>query len=116
MKYLVFLISIMVITLSCKTSKQTVSNHKVDTLVVQFTSWSKGIDYKMKEKFDAFINDNYSQLIYEVNSYGREGEKEYCISSSGLSIQEFEQFVSSAKELLSESERVNVKENTNCRD
>ncbi len=86
---------------------------------VSFYSKGGGTDYKMKEKYLNFIKEFQQKkslvLIYEITTWGKEGETDYCFKLLELTSPEQDQFVKGSKELLKESGLVIIEENTTCR-
>jgi len=131
----------LVISVSCKTSKDTSSstntvksdgadkieqsspdepvNDSIYRLYISFFSRASGIDGKVKVAFDAFIvkfeSDNKLKIEYETVRWGREGEIDMCFKLDELSKKKQEEFVVKSKEILSKSDRVYVYENAICR-
>jgi hypothetical protein len=90
-------------------------------LSVSFISIGEGIDYKAKEKYDAFIKEfarrnKVKEPQHETVNWGREGETDYCFTLRELPDAGMQAaFVKESKALVSGNELVLFKENTKCR-
>jgi len=86
-------------------------------LVVSFISFGGGIDYKAIPEFETdmktFNKDNYCDIIYETRDWGREGERDYCISAKTPSC--LENYCSHIKRIFKDHDRILIKENSTCR-
>ncbi|MEK6615747.1 MAG: hypothetical protein AABZ32_06510 [Bacteroidota bacterium] len=82
--------------------------------VVEFYSIGEGVDYKVKEAFEIFLNSYPKKIAFEPTPWGREGEIDYCLSLSELSSTEQNDFVKKAKDVLSKSKLVHSNENAPC--
>ena len=92
------------------------SDHQtIYRLIVSFYSPGNGIDHEMLQSFSSFLNEKHSSLIYEKVNWGKEGERDYCFLLNELNSKQQEDFIEEAKEVLSSSERVRVKENQPCK-
>ena len=83
-------------------------------LVVSFYSEGAGVDMKVKDEFEKFLNSNAKKIAFEPTRWGREGETDYCLKLSELSASEQADLVKRAKELLSKTKLVHVDENAKC--
>ena len=83
-------------------------------LVVSFFSIGEGIDGKTKAEFENFLNNYPKKINYHPSHWGREGETDYCLLLSELSSEEQASFISQAKELLSNSNKIHISENSEC--
>lgn len=100
------------------TEKKEVSEYPEDNkyrLVVSFFSPGNGIDHKMKQRYAEFVGTEYPQIVYEKTRWGKEGEIDFCFQLRELTENKKDQFVGASKELLSNSSRVHIHENTSCR-
>jgi hypothetical protein len=88
-------------------------NQKKDTyaLVVAFISKGSGIDYKSKEKIDAFIKNFHKKVEFEVCRMGREGETNYLFHLKELKEHEKKKFIKELKEQILDKEMVHIEEN-----
>ncbi len=82
--------------------------------VVSFYSKGEGIDNKVNEAFVKFLNSYPKKIAYEPKHWGREGEIDYCLALSELSVAEQTEFVKKSNELLVKSKLVHQKENGKC--
>jgi hypothetical protein len=87
-------------------------------LVVSFYSICCGINQQAQEKLDAFINDygkaKGRQLTKKAAHWGKEGEIDYCLKLSELSLRERKRFVSKVRSLLKGAKLVHIRENAPC--
>jgi len=79
-----------------------------------FISIGEGIDGELHKQFVQFLDSYPKKIACSPASWGREGEKDYCLALNELSATEQTEFVKKAKELLSKSDRVIMKENSKC--
>ena len=79
-----------------------------------FISIGEGIDIELHKQFVQFLDSYPKKISYAPTPWGREGEKDYCLALNELSSSEQAEFVNKAKELLSKSSRVTIKENSKC--
>jgi hypothetical protein len=88
-------------------------------MTVSFISKGGGIDSKAKVKFDAFVagyeTTNKVKLAHETVTWGREGEVDYCYKLAELKDPKKTAFVRESMALLTGNDRVQFKENANCR-
>jgi hypothetical protein len=80
-------------------------------LVVSFISKGSGTDKTAMNKLKSFLDNSSAKktVTYEVKSWGREGEKDYCIKTNN------QEFIEQIKKEMSGFELVRIKENTVCR-
>lgn len=103
------------------TTKQQISTteEKKYHLVVSFFSVAYGIDHNAKTALDNLITEdtlqNKKRIIVQKTPWGREGEIDYCIDLQYLEKKSQTEFINKAKELLSGSNLVHIKENEPCR-
>ena len=83
--------------------------------IVSFYSPGNGIDRKMQQKYQEFIANNYPKVIFEKIKWGKEGEIDFCFKLNELDEEKKKQFVKNSKEILSNSNRVHIYENTPCK-
>jgi len=85
--------------------------------VVSFFSRGSGIDSKIFNNFKVFVETfnqkNNTTIKYKLQPWGKEGEKDFCFEPD--SNPNFDLFITEAKEFLSESKLVRVKEHSECR-
>lgn len=87
-----FIISFIVFNVSCRAKKenQTNENNQTDTLRifnVSFYSIGEGIDSKSRNAFESYIKESqnqYPELSYIKQPWGREGEVDYCVDITKL--------------------------------
>lgn len=82
--------------------------------VVSFYSVGGGIDLAIKDEFVRFLNAQPKKIAYEPQTWGREGEVDFCFGLKELSAAEQASFIKKANEILSRSKLVHKKENAAC--
>ena len=87
------------------------------TVVVSFISMASGIDTKMLPVFEKIFGD-YNQskncrLDSTIKKWGREGERDYCITSSNATC--LKKFTSELKSKFKDNKRILIIENATCR-
>jgi hypothetical protein len=116
------------LAIACNSSKKTLENTAGKSIVlpdsiyrfnVSFISIGSGTDSKAVQQFNAFItlfnSTNKVTIAPEIAGWGREGETDYCLKLSGLSIELQNKFIADTKELLKNSKLVRYKENSVCK-
>ncbi len=83
-------------------------------LVVMFISKGAGIDQKTKEAFEKWLQEQPRQVKWEVTTWGREGELNYCLKLDELSTRDQEKFVEQTRIFLTDKDLVIVTENAPC--
>jgi hypothetical protein len=119
---IIILVAIVNVFSSCNRKEAETVSSKVVTesvassdsiLVVSFISKGSGIDKNAINKFKTFLDEYNSNakkpVTFLVKSWGREGEKDYCINSNS------KEFVDKVKLAMKGFELVRIKENTLCR-
>jgi hypothetical protein len=119
---IIMLIAIVNIFSSCnrkeaKTVSSKVVNESVvksdSVLVVSFISKGSGVDKNaintLKTFIDEYNTNSKKPVTYLVKSWGREGEKDYCINESN------KEFIDKVKSAMQSFELVRIKENSTCR-
>lgn len=105
--------------ISTSNEQTTASEQKKYHLVVSFFSIAYGIDHQAKAALDNLISEytteNKKHIIVQKTPWGREGEIDYCIDLQYLEKKSQTEFINKAKELLSGSNLVHIKENEPCR-
>lgn len=108
--------------IACNRDISKVNNKEISTnylnndqiLVVSFISKGGGTDKSAIKKFIAFVEQynlsSSNPITYEVKSWGREGEKDYCINTSN------KEFLEKLKKEMTGIELVRIKENAKCRE
>ncbi len=81
---------------------------------VSFFSPGDGIDYKIKTEYDTLLVQKYPALKIKKQKWGREGEVNYCIETTGMSPEQKSEFIAQSKAILSKSIKVRFKENNLC--
>lgn len=84
-------------------------------LTVSFISKGQGIDLAAEEAFVKWLKEQPKHPAYEVTSWGREGEKNYCLKLTELSTREQEIFVRDVRTQLTDKELVFVSEYAKCK-
>jgi len=88
-------------------------------LTISFNSIGAGIDYKTKEKYDAFIKEyekqNKVNISFEITPWGKEGEIDYCFLLKELAPDMQLDFIKRSKEISGASKTIGVEENSPCR-
>jgi hypothetical protein len=97
---------------------QTQAGAQTSRLVVSFYSICCGIDHQAQEDLDKFIKryekTKGKQLTKAAVHWGREGEIDYCLKLSELSLREQKRFISKVRLLLKKSKLVHINENVAC--
>lgn len=97
----------------------TKDNKPSNTLVVSFTSQASGIDRNASKQLEQEIEDfnsknKNSKLAFELRPWGREGERDYCITAYNQAF--LDKFTSIIKEKFNGNNRIFVKENGVCKE
>ncbi len=106
-------------------TKTTTVSSAVDTvkskpgvLVVSFISTGSGIDFRAVPEFEGnlkkFNIDNHCNVIYEIKNWGREGERDYCITARDASC--LKKYIAEIKTAFKENDKIIIKENSKCRE
>lgn len=103
---------------SGKKDETTNMSREVSDLIITFSSRGEGINGKAKKLLHDFIDEFESQhkirFKYDVNSWGREGERDYCFDLKDLDNDKQELFVTQVKRLLEEENLVTISKNKSC--
>ena len=126
MNKLILILSIFAL-LSCennkKVSEKIVTDSEIDTSIkyrfrVSFFSIGTGIDGAAKQEYMNFlrafeerVNTNIS---YEVNQWGKEGETNFCFKLAELGEKDQLQFIAESKDNLKNAKNVRFIENEPC--
>jgi len=108
------------ITFACKSAKKNQNNPGVDTyrVIVSFISKGEGPDAKTKTSFESYVlsfgKKEGKTITYDIYSWGREGETDYCFYLKELSKGKQDDFVNGLKNLTKESSLVFINENSPC--
>jgi predicted RND superfamily exporter protein len=90
---------------------------KPSLLVVSFISIGSGIDYKQIPVFENDIKEfnkkDTCKLTYSTKNWGREGERDYCLSFKDSIC--MKNYLSTAADKFKDNERILFKENAECR-
>ena len=118
----------LILSIACNSTKKTTENNSIKAIVlpdsiyrfnVSFISIGSGTDSKAKQQFNEFItqfnNNNKVAIKPEITSWGREGEKDYCLKLNDLNQELQNKFIVDTKELLKASKLVRYYENSTCR-
>ena len=91
----------------------------VYALRVSFFSIGSGIDRKTRLQYEQFIKEfeqkNKVSILLDTTTWGKEGEIDFCIKLTGLSIELQQQFIQSTKDKTKDSKLVRLYENTVCK-
>ncbi len=97
--------------------KATTDSVVSNVLLVSFISFGPGIDFRSVPVFEnalkQFNIENACNINYEMKPWGREGERDYCIS--GKDAKCLEKFASQIKQSFKGNDRILIKEHTPCR-
>lgn len=95
------------------------SSDAIIRLLVSFYSVGGGIDIKTGQAFDNFISayktNSGKPITFERVPWGREGELDYCISFSTLSLDETSLFIEASKAKIKDCKMVHFKLNGECK-
>ena len=88
-------------------------------LTVSFYSIGEGIESAQVEKFEHFLSSFRQKsgkgIPSEKVSWGREGERDYCLNLSELSASDKTKFIQDVKEELKSAKLVHFSENSPCK-
>ena len=100
-----------------KTTTTAKASNSNNILVVSFISFAGGIDFKAVPVFEQHLKEfNLSkncQVKSEMKTWGREGERDYCITSTDKNC--LLKFTEETKLNFKGNERILIKENATCR-
>lgn len=123
MKNLLFLAAIVCLvisTISCKSKQATTNSANTKTedvtagkfrLVVSFISKGAGPDRAKTASLIAYVEAHSKKPVYIIETWGREGESDYCFNLKELSKSEQADFVANITKMMAGSDMVSVKEN-----
>ena len=87
-----------------------------DQLLVSFLSVSAGIDTKsiplMEQELNQFRESGRCHIRFEKHTWGREGERDYCIRGHSSCLSDLAQRL---HELFKDNDRILIQEHTSCR-
>ena len=123
MKKLFFLIPVIAITfvsLSCKTKKNAVASNDVSLsdnvvkyrVIISFISKGAGTDSKLNENITNFIAGQSKHPSNFIVKWGREGENDQCYLLNELTKDEQKTFVAGLKKIVNGSDMVLIVENS----
>lgn len=87
------------------------ANPAICRLVVSFISKGEGTDGKKIEALETYSNNHKKKPVYNVQPWGREGERDYSFKLTELSKSEQIDFIVNVKKLMAGSDMANVQEN-----
>ena len=82
-------------------------------LVVSFISKGEGIDETTRLEFEQWLL-NYGGVTWEITSWGREGEKNYCFRLTNMDARRQEVFVRDVRTFMTDKPLVFVNEWAPC--
>lgn len=82
-------------------------------LVVSFTSKGGGIDMATEANFKKWLS-KHPDVVYTVNPWGKEGERDYCFELKNQRGESQVKFVSDVRTFFGTNDRVLVQENVVC--
>ncbi len=82
-------------------------------LKVSFISKGEGIDYQTKEEFEKWLGMR-EKFVYEMRTWGREGEFTYCFRMTNVSTREQDIFVKDVRTFLTDKPLVVIEEMVKC--
>ena len=98
---------------------QTQTNSDSYRLIVSFMSKCCGIDQQAKERLDiwlsAYEKKKKVKLDRKETHWGKEGEIDYCLKLTELSVEDQKSFVYVVSSLLSKVKLVSLQENSPCK-
>jgi hypothetical protein len=97
--------------------KKDSASFKSDVLLVSFISFGPGIDFRSIPVFEnslkQFNIDNQCNVKYEMKPWGREGERDYCITAADAKcLLNFARFITNN---FKGNDRILIKEHAQCR-
>lgn len=100
---------------SSVTTKTNTTTSKPGTLVVSFISIGSGIDFASVPVFEKEMKafNKGCGLLYELKTWGREGERDYCIHSPSQKC--LNDFATELRSTFNGNTRILIKENAVCR-
>jgi hypothetical protein len=101
-----------------KQKSETISD-SLYSLRVSFFSIGSGTDRKARQEYELFIKQfeesNKVSILLDKATWGKEGEIDFCIKLTGLSMDLQKQFIQTSKDKLKDSKLVRIYENTTCK-
>ena len=101
------------------TNQNETQNDTLKTFTVSFISIGAGTDGRARETFNQFIKEfeqkHSLKLPFEIISWGREGEMDYCFNLKGIRKGIKEEFVNESKNSLKNSKLIRYQENEECK-
>ena len=87
-----------------------------NVLVVSFISFGSGIDFKSVPLFEKNLTEfnatNNCNITYEMKTWGREGERDYCFANAETKC--LNKYIENVKSSF-KNERILIKENGKCK-
>ena len=123
MKNVFFLAAIaclVISTISCKSKQAATNSTNTKTedvtsnkfrLVVSFISKGEGPDRAKTAAFVKYMEGHPKKPVYIIETWGREGESDYCFNLKELSKSEQTDFIANVTKMMAGSDMVFVKEN-----
>lgn len=115
---IILLLSIVMLALACKNSKNTQKEADTYRVIVSFISKGEGPDAKTMAALESYLitygNKIKGTVVYDKYPFGKEGETEYCFYCKEMKKGEQKDFVAGLTNLTKEAPLVLVKENAVC--
>lgn len=107
---------------SCKQEEKLIKNKielsQTNNIKVSFISIGFGIEKTGIQKLESLISEfeksNNLKLTVSINNWGREGEKNYCIDCSIISIEKKQSLKQSIEDTFKTSKLVRILSDTSC--
>lgn len=103
---------------ACKTTKNgnaQVSKDEVgNTIIVAFASIGAGINQEKQAAFLSAIERHQPKLTYTLERWGEEGERDYCLNVSQLSLVQKNELLKTLEKLLGKERTVTIIVNKTC--
>lgn len=117
-----FLSFLTLLFLSCKQEENLVKNKseitQTSNIKVSFISIGSGIEKSGIQKLESLISDfeqsNNLKLTVSIKNWGREGEKDYCIDCSIISIEKKQKLKQSIEDSFKTSKLIRVISDVSC--
>lgn len=118
--FIIATLNLIVVSVSCKAKQEAATSTNTSTsevkaekfrLVVSFISKGAGPDRTSSAALLAYIESHPKKPSYKTESWGREGETDYCLNLTELSKAEQVDFIANVNKMMSGNALVFVKEN-----
>ncbi len=114
----VFVFSLMLLAFACKSKKKEQAFIAPNYIKVSFISIGSGTDGLTRKQFLEYL-DSYQaeqKITLEINSWnwGREGEKDYCISTAKLAEEKYNILQDQIKKITENKELIRVSYPETC--